>query len=117
MDRKTRPGTTPPARTGPPPQRRPVPAAEGGRATGSDEASVAQSPLVPLRSGPGAVLIAATVLASMVGFLDASVVNVADPGIARHPGATLPALPWRPAGYPLPAAAAPLGAGGAGGHH
>ena len=34
---------------------------------------------VPLRSATGAALIVATVLASMTGFLDASVVNVARP--------------------------------------
>src|SRR4051794_19039374 len=117
MDRKTRPGTTPPARTGPPPQRRPVPAAEGGRATGSDEASVAQSPLVPLRSGPGAVLIAATVLASMVGFLDASVVNVAVPAIARDLGASLTAPQWSLTGYLLTAAALLLVSGALADHY
>jgi hypothetical protein len=36
-------------------------------------------PLLRLRSGTGVSLIAATVLASMAGFLDASVVNVAVP--------------------------------------
>jgi hypothetical protein len=35
------------------------------------------APLVTLRNGAGAALIAATVLASMIGFLDAYVVNVA----------------------------------------
>jgi hypothetical protein len=35
--------------------------------------------LVTLRSGAGVALIVATVLASLIGFLDASVVNVAVP--------------------------------------
>ena len=38
-----------------------------------------QQSLLPLRSGPGVAVIAATVLASMTGFLEASVVNVAVP--------------------------------------
>jgi hypothetical protein len=47
-----------------------------------------------LRSGTGIALIAATVLASMAGFLDATVVNVAVLAIARDLGASLAALQW-----------------------
>jgi EmrB/QacA subfamily drug resistance transporter len=73
---------------------------------------VAQRPsLVPLRSGRGVALIAATVLASMAGFLDASVVNVAVPAIARELGASLVALQWSLTGYLLTAAALLLVAG------
>jgi hypothetical protein len=39
--------------------------------------------LVPLRSAAGAALITATVLASMVGFLDAYMINVAVPAIGH----------------------------------
>jgi EmrB/QacA subfamily drug resistance transporter len=60
---------------------------------------------VALRSGPGVALIAATVLASMAGFLDASVVNVAVPAIGRDLGASLVALQWSLTGYLLTAAA------------
>ena len=45
--------------------------------------------LTPLRSSTGVAVIAATVLASMVGFLDASVVNVAVPAIGRDLGASV----------------------------
>jgi hypothetical protein len=41
--------------------------------------------LIPLRSRRGVAVIAATVFASMAGFLDASVVNVAVPAIAHGP--------------------------------
>jgi MFS family permease len=64
----------------------------------------AQPPLLRLRSGTGAALIAATVLASMAGFLDASVVNVAVPAIARDLGTSLVALQWSLTGYLLTAA-------------
>jgi EmrB/QacA subfamily drug resistance transporter len=69
------------------------------------------APLVALRSGQGAALIAATVLASMAGFLDASVVNVAIPAIGRDLGASLVALQWSLTGYLLTAAALLLVAG------
>jgi EmrB/QacA subfamily drug resistance transporter len=62
-------------------------------------------PLVVLRSRPGIALIAATVFASMAGFLDASVVNVAVPAIGRDLGASLVALQWTLTGYLLTAAA------------
>ena len=61
--------------------------------------------LIMLRSRPGAALIAATVFASMAGFLDASVVNVAVPAIGRDLGASLVALQWTLTGYLLTAAA------------
>jgi EmrB/QacA subfamily drug resistance transporter len=64
-----------------------------------------RSSLIPLRSGRGAALIAATAFASMAGFLDASVVNVAVPAIARDLGTSLVALEWTLTGYLLTAAA------------
>jgi hypothetical protein len=54
-----------------------------------------RSSLIPLRSGRGAALIAATAFASMAGFLDASVVNVAVPAIARDLGTSLVRLSGR----------------------
>ena len=62
-------------------------------------------PLVALRSGPGSALVAASVLASMVAFLDASVVTVAVPAIGRELGAGVVALQWALTGYLLTAAA------------
>ena len=64
-----------------------------------------QPTLIPLRSGRGVALMTATVLASMAGFLDASVVNVAVPAIARDLGTSLVALQWTLTGYLLTAAA------------
>ena len=58
-------------------------------------------PGITLGSNRGAALIAATVLASMVGFLDASVVNVAIPAIGRSFGAGTAALQWCLTGYLL----------------
>jgi EmrB/QacA subfamily drug resistance transporter len=58
-----------------------------------------------LRSATGAALIAATVLASMVGFLDANVVNVAVPAIGRDFGAGVAALQWTLTSYLLTVAA------------
>src|SRR3954452_9607904 len=55
----------------------------------------------PLRSHVGYALIAATVLASMVGFLDANVVNVAVPAIGRDLGAGVAGLQWALTGYLL----------------
>jgi EmrB/QacA subfamily drug resistance transporter len=71
----------------------------------------ADASLVPLRSGTGIALITATVLASMTGFLDASVVNVAVPAIGRDLGTSLVALQWTVTGYLLTAAALLLVAG------
>src|SRR6187200_2767071 len=67
--------------------------------------------LIALRSGTGVALITATVLASMAGFLDASVVNVAVPAIAKDLGASVAALQWTLTGYLLTAAALLLVAG------
>jgi MFS family permease len=66
---------------------------------------------IRLRSGAGAALITATVLASMAGFLDASVVNVAVPAIGKGLGAGVVALQWTLTGYLLTAAALLLVAG------
>src|ERR687886_899563 len=49
----------------------------------------------------GYALIGATVLASMVGFLDANVVNVAVPAIGRGLGAGVAGLQWALTGYLL----------------
>ncbi|MFE3270884.1 DHA2 family efflux MFS transporter permease subunit [Streptomyces sp. NPDC059215] len=51
------------------------------------------------------VLIAATVLASMVGFLDASVVNVAIPAIGKSLGANVATLQWTLTSYLVTVAA------------
>ena len=64
-----------------------------------------ESPGLTLRSGAGAALITATVLASMVGFLDANVVNVAVPAIGRDLGASVSALQWTLTSYLLTVAA------------
>jgi EmrB/QacA subfamily drug resistance transporter len=73
-----------------------------------DDSSTRVAPhpaLVPLRSRTGVALIIATVFASMAGFLDASVVNVAVPAISTDLGASLGALQWTLTGYLLTAAA------------
>jgi EmrB/QacA subfamily drug resistance transporter len=59
----------------------------------------AEPELVPLHSPTGAALIAATVLATSVGFLDAYVVNVAIPAIGRDLGASVSSLQWALTGY------------------
>jgi EmrB/QacA subfamily drug resistance transporter len=61
--------------------------------------------LVALRSAAGVAVIAATVLASLIGFLDASVVNVAVPAIGRSLHASVAALQWTLTGYLLAVAA------------
>jgi EmrB/QacA subfamily drug resistance transporter len=50
--------------------------------------------LIALASASGAALIAATVIASMVGFLDANVINVAVPAIGRALGARVSDVQW-----------------------
>lgn len=65
----------------------------------------AGSGLIALRSTAGVALIAATVLSSMVGFLDANVINVAVPAIGRDLHATVSHLQWVLTGYLLTAAA------------
>jgi EmrB/QacA subfamily drug resistance transporter len=61
--------------------------------------------LVALRSGRGAAVVAATVLASLIGFLDANVVNVAVPAIGRSLHAGVAALQWTLTSYLLAVAA------------
>ncbi|MGA8246045.1 MAG: MFS transporter [Nocardioides sp.] len=56
---------------------------------------------IAMGSRRGAALIAAMVLASMVGLLDASVVNVSIPAIGRSFGAGTAPLQWCVAGYLL----------------
>jgi EmrB/QacA subfamily drug resistance transporter len=59
----------------------------------------ASDALVALRSAGGAALIIAAALASMVGFLDAYVINVAVPAIGRSLGASVATLQWTLTGY------------------
>jgi len=54
---------------------------------------------VPLRSSRGAFVVAATVLASTIGFLDASVVNVAIPAIGKDLDAEVADLQWTVTSY------------------
>src|SRR5690242_16995692 len=61
--------------------------------------------LVALRSPAGTALVAATVLASMVSFLDANVVTVAIPAIGRDLGGGIAGLQWALTGYLLAVAA------------
>jgi EmrB/QacA subfamily drug resistance transporter len=56
---------------------------------------------VVLRSTTGAALISATILATAVCFLDASVVNVAVPAIGRGFDASVSALQWTATGFLL----------------
>jgi len=66
---------------------------------------------VALRSRGGLAVVAATVLASMVGFVDAYMINVAVPAIGRSLHAGLAGLQWVLAGYLLTVAALLLLAG------
>jgi len=66
---------------------------------------------VELRSRAGGALIAATVLASMVGFIDAYMVNVAVPSISRDLHAGVSELQWVLTGYLITVAALLLLAG------
>jgi EmrB/QacA subfamily drug resistance transporter len=54
---------------------------------------------VAVRGRTGALLVAATVLASMVGFIDAYMVNVAIPAIGRDLGTGVSGLQWILTGY------------------
>ena len=72
---------------------------------GTPSVEDAQRPLVAVRSGAGVALIAATVLASLVAFFDASVVNVAVPAIGRDLRASVTGVQWVVTGYLLTAAA------------
>jgi EmrB/QacA subfamily drug resistance transporter len=65
----------------------------------------ASAPGVALRTPRGRWLIAVTVLASGMAFLDATAVNVALPSIGRELGASLSALQWTITGYTLTLAA------------
>jgi EmrB/QacA subfamily drug resistance transporter len=67
--------------------------------------------LVSLRSPAGAALVAATVLASAVGFIDAFMINVAVPAIAEALDATVSQLQWVLTGYLITVAALLLLAG------
>ncbi|WP_350276353.1 MFS transporter [Kribbella sp. HUAS MG21] len=66
---------------------------------------------VALRSRAGVLLIATTVLASMVGFIDAYMVNVAIPAIGRDLGTGVSGLQWVVTGYLVAVAALLLLAG------
>jgi EmrB/QacA subfamily drug resistance transporter len=66
---------------------------------------------IALRSGAGVALIAATVLASMVGFIDAYMVNVAVPAISRDLHTGVSELQWVLTGYLITVAALLLLAG------
>jgi len=76
-----------------------------GQARPIQAASAEADALVALRSPTGTALIAATVLASAVGTLDANVVKVAVPAIGRDLHAGLGALQWVLTGYLLTVAA------------
>jgi EmrB/QacA subfamily drug resistance transporter len=69
------------------------------------EAPPDRGALVALRSPSGVAVIAATALASMVGFLNAYVVNVAVPAIGREFGASVATLQWTLTGYLVTVAA------------
>ncbi len=83
----------------------------GRRHRGSRSHRAAEGTVVRLRSRAGVLLITATVLSSMAGFVDATVVNVAVPAIGRDLGASLVALQWTLTGYLLTAATLLLVAG------
>src|SRR5271165_7077541 len=63
------------------------------------------SPLVALGSATGIALMAATVLASAVGSLDANVIKVAVPAIGQDLHASVAALQWTLTSYLLVVAA------------
>src|SRR3954452_15901284 len=63
--------------------------------TGSESAGTT----FPLRSRTGVALVAATVLASTVGFVDAYMINVAVPAIGRDLHAGVAQLQWVLTGY------------------
>ncbi|MFG1912138.1 MFS transporter [Kribbella sp. NPDC048928] len=69
--------------------------------TARDERSVGGAAYqgIALRGGAGALLVAATVLASMVGFIDAYMINVAIPAIGRDLGTGVSGLQWVLTGY------------------
>jgi EmrB/QacA subfamily drug resistance transporter len=63
------------------------------------ESAVAGAGLVALRGRAGALLVAATVLASTVGFIDAYMINVAIPAIGRDLEIGVSELQWVLTGY------------------
>jgi EmrB/QacA subfamily drug resistance transporter len=63
------------------------------------EPAVAGAGLVALRGRAGALLVTATVLASMVGFIDAYMINVAIPAIGRDLEIGVSELQWVLTGY------------------
>jgi len=65
----------------------------------------------PLRSSTGVALVAGTVLASTVGFLNAYMINVAVPAIGRDLDADVSAIQWVLTGYLVTVAALLLVAG------
>jgi EmrB/QacA subfamily drug resistance transporter len=75
------------------------------------DAAAAPRELYALRSRTGAALVAATVLASMVGFLDAYMINVAVPAIGHGLHASVSELQWVLTGYLITVAALLLLAG------
>jgi EmrB/QacA subfamily drug resistance transporter len=81
------------------------------RAPSEAQAAVIPDDQFELRSVTGAALVTATVLASMVGFLDAYMVNVAVPAIGRDLGASVTELQWVLTGYLITVAALLLLAG------
>lgn len=75
-------------------------------------AKLSDSPaLVALRSPAGIALVAATVLASTVGFVDAYMINVAVPAIGRELPASVSQLQWVLTGYLITVASLLLLAG------
>jgi len=70
------------------------------------------SPAVPLRSTTGVAVVGATVLASTIGFLDASVVTVALPAIGADLNAVVAQLQWVVTSFLVTVAALLLVAGG-----
>jgi EmrB/QacA subfamily drug resistance transporter len=79
--------------------------------TGDDTTTEPGAQLVALRSPAGTALVAATVIASMVGFLDAYMINVAVPAIGRDLDASVSELQWVLTGYLVTVAALLLLAG------
>jgi MFS family permease len=73
--------------------------------------SAGSGPTVPLRSGTGAALITATVLASAVTAVDANVIKVVVPAIGRSLHLGTAALQWTLTSYLLTVAALLLLAG------
>jgi len=77
----------------------------------ADRSTAEVSPLAPLRSTTGTAVIIATVLASAVAALGASVIRVAVPAIGRDLTSGLATLQWTVTSYLLTTAALLLLAG------